>query len=124
MIIIIVAGYSNSTNGDVTANHGGDDYWIVKLSPAVGIHELSENENPFIIYPNPSTNQFTISFSPDLIGAMSNASLKIFNMMGEEVYSGTLNGRQETINTNFSAGLYFVQVKDTERQWVQKIVVE
>ncbi len=28
----IVAGRSRSTNGDVTGNHGMDDYWIVKLS--------------------------------------------------------------------------------------------
>ena len=27
----IVAGYSNSTDGDVTGNHGGKDYWVVKL---------------------------------------------------------------------------------------------
>src|SRR5215831_12367094 len=28
----IVAGYSDSTDGDVTGNHGGYDYWIVKLN--------------------------------------------------------------------------------------------
>jgi len=28
----IVAGYSNSNNGDVTGNHGANDYWIVKLN--------------------------------------------------------------------------------------------
>ena len=28
----IVAGYTNSNNGDVTGNHGGNDIWIVKLS--------------------------------------------------------------------------------------------
>jgi hypothetical protein len=28
----IVGGWSNSTDGDVTGNHGTDDYWIVKLS--------------------------------------------------------------------------------------------
>ncbi len=27
----IVAGYSSSTDGDVTGNHGNEDYWIVKL---------------------------------------------------------------------------------------------
>ena len=27
----IVAGWSNSNNGDVSGNHGGADYWIVKL---------------------------------------------------------------------------------------------
>ncbi|GHS95363.1 hypothetical protein AGMMS50276_10670 [Synergistales bacterium] len=29
----IVAGYSNSNDGDVTGNHGNYDYWIVKLAP-------------------------------------------------------------------------------------------
>ncbi len=32
----IVAGYTNSTNGDVTGNHGGLDYWIVKLN-SIGV---------------------------------------------------------------------------------------
>ena len=30
----IVTGYTNSTNGDVTGNHGNDDYWVVKLNPS------------------------------------------------------------------------------------------
>jgi hypothetical protein len=30
----IVAGGSNSDDGDVSGNHGGTDYWIVKLNPA------------------------------------------------------------------------------------------
>src|ERR1043166_1928767 len=28
----VIAGYSNSTDGDVTGNHGENDYWIVKLN--------------------------------------------------------------------------------------------
>jgi hypothetical protein len=28
----IIAGYSNSNDGDVSGNHGGADFWIVKLS--------------------------------------------------------------------------------------------
>lgn len=27
----VLAGYSSSNNGDVSGNHGGNDYWIVKL---------------------------------------------------------------------------------------------
>lgn len=27
----IVGGYSNSNNGDVTGNHGGYDYWVIKI---------------------------------------------------------------------------------------------
>jgi len=30
----IIAGESNSNDGDVSGNHGGSDYWIVKLSPS------------------------------------------------------------------------------------------
>jgi hypothetical protein len=53
-------------------------------------------------------------------------------MMGEEVYSQTVNGKQETVNTQLSSGIYFVRVsdfgpaqsKDEERQWVEKLVVE
>ncbi len=28
----VLAGWSNSTNGDVTGNHGSYDYWVVKIS--------------------------------------------------------------------------------------------
>jgi hypothetical protein len=30
----IVAGYSNSSDGDVTNNHGGTNFWIIKLGPS------------------------------------------------------------------------------------------
>lgn len=33
----IIAGYSDSIDGDVTGNHGHDDYWIVKLNTEGGI---------------------------------------------------------------------------------------
>lgn len=33
----IVAGSSNSKNGDVSGNHGSDDYWIVKLDTGANI---------------------------------------------------------------------------------------
>lgn len=33
----IVAGYSYSNNGDVTGNHGSEDYWVVRLDAAGNI---------------------------------------------------------------------------------------
>jgi hypothetical protein len=32
----IVAGYTASKDGDITGNHGGKDFWVVKLSKFVG----------------------------------------------------------------------------------------
>lgn len=37
----VVAGYTNSVDGDVVGNHGGDDVWVVKLSPT-GVVEWSK----------------------------------------------------------------------------------
>lgn len=34
----ILAGYSNSNDGDVTGNHGGDDFWVVKLTSSGAIY--------------------------------------------------------------------------------------
>ncbi len=33
----VVAGHSQSNNGDVTGNHGNSDYWVVKLDATVAI---------------------------------------------------------------------------------------
>jgi hypothetical protein len=30
----IIAGNANSTDGDITGNHGGSDYWVVKTDPS------------------------------------------------------------------------------------------
>ena len=37
----IVAGMSSSNDGDVTGNHGGWDYWVVKLKPAASSFHIS-----------------------------------------------------------------------------------
>lgn len=38
----ILAGYTTSNNGDVTINHGGSDFWIVKIS-SLGIIEWEKS---------------------------------------------------------------------------------
>jgi hypothetical protein len=46
----IVAGYTNSNNGDITVNHGSRDAWVVKLGP-----ELSTTgfvKEAVVVYPN------------------------------------------------------------------------
>ncbi|MGB9940735.1 PKD domain-containing protein [Methanosarcina sp.] len=37
----IVAGYSGSNDGDVTGNHGNDDYWVVKLAFQAPVADFS-----------------------------------------------------------------------------------
>lgn len=50
----IAAGYSASNDGDVTGNHGGNDVWVVKLNPIVGINE-QQKVPEWQVFPNPTT---------------------------------------------------------------------
>src|SRR6185436_13258586 len=95
---------------------------VTKLCLHVEVNELL-TEDAFLIYPNPVVNKFAISFSK----AMNNASLEIFNVMGERVYSEyisdtSLNGKE--IELKIQSGIYFVRLGNNEKQYVRKIIVE
>ena len=53
----IISGSSNSTDGDVTGNHGGYDYWIVKLGCHISTYfQLNSNiTNSDILLPTDSS---------------------------------------------------------------------
>jgi hypothetical protein len=106
----MVAGSTDSNDGDVTGNHGGADYWVVKLFPYVlGIEE--ETNNSFVnLFPNPATNELTIEN-----GKLRIEKIELYNAVGEVV----LNYQLSTINYQLSVdvsqllpGVYFVAVTD------------
>jgi len=88
---------------------------------AVGIDELSMDNNELSIYPNPASDNVTISLN----AAMQNAQVEIYNVFGQKVYSAVLVTKQETINTNqFSSGIYFVKVSNREKTFTKKLIIE
>ena len=108
----IVAGYTTSTDGDVTGNHGDYDYWVVKLSPAVGVVEITELSE-FSVFPNPTTNQITVKVNPKLVGAF----YTVFDNMGKMVLSGQLNSENTIIELgNLSGGIYLLNVGENSQQ--------
>ena len=77
-------------------------------------------EQTFSLFPNPSNGNFTINNPGEL-----NATVKIYNSLGEEVFSQTLNSKQETVNlSSLPKGIYFVQIAGSNNLFSQKIVVE
>ena len=55
----IVAGSTNSSNGDVTGFHGDQDYWIVKLAPDyLNMNEVFSNN--ILTIENPVKNKINI----------------------------------------------------------------
>jgi len=109
----VIVGYSNSTDGDVTGNHGGStDYWIVKLSPSVGVNEVNEF-NEFNVYPNPTSSQITLKVNTNLVGAV----YTIYDNMGKVVMSGKINNEHTIIELdNLSNGIYLFSIGENSKQ--------
>lgn len=76
----------------------------------VGINEQSQQR--FEIYPNPATNGIIT------IKAREELNLTIYNMMGQVIYSGVING--EFTSPRLTPGIYAVQCNGS----TQKVVVE
>lgn len=116
-----ITGYAVGSNGLIlkTDNGGG----------TVGIKEydFKKNSNSLYCYPNPFYENTTIEFN--LTKDIGTATLKIHNILGEEVRSidvGTIKGKGTIVveRNGLEAGLYFyflmVDGKETEKQ---KIII-
>ncbi len=87
---------------------------------SVDVTEPSDERNNIMLSPNPAGNQLNISIDESLSGAQ----LNIYNVNGELEKSIQLSTQNITLNTsNFSAGVYVVEIKTKEatviKRWVK-----
>ncbi len=76
------------------------------------------------IYPNPASGKFTIDFGNELI---SNYTIKISNMLGQEVYSNVIDKPQFEVSKTWQGeGMYFAKVYDRQNNVVavKKIILQ
>jgi monomeric isocitrate dehydrogenase len=74
----------------------------------------------FGIYPNPVKNKtFEISLK-----TVNKATLSIFNLQGQPLYSSAIEGGHATIEANLPAGVYIVSVVSEGNTQTQKLMVE
>ena len=102
-----MAGGSLSGDGDVTGNHGGFDYWIVKLYPDTVSNYINNinNTTSISIFPNPTTGIISVK------GA-NNITIKIYNIIGQLMIEE--NNKQNISIAEMPAGLYLVKVFNTQ----------
>jgi len=85
---------------------------------AVGLMEQSIQKMDVEIYPNPSTNYFTLG------GGVKNAQLQMFDVTGKLVLEQVnINGFQ-SIQHNLQTGVYIVKLTQTGKVGYTKLVVE
>lgn len=124
----IVAGFSTSDDGDVSGNHGGSDYWIVKLSGTTGINDTdSETANRLLLYPNPNKGSFILE---GVVPDPGNYTLTVTDVSGQQVYKQNIkisagNTLHREINTgNLPPGIYYLNIsKGNENIAVRKFTV-
>lgn len=99
-----------------------DFKWEIKdggYESAIG--ELAVASPLATIYPNPCSGQITIK-----TGEYENniINIKIYNNNGQLVYSGMTKGKETTINTALTAGIYHVQLDNTYETIKSKLIVK
>ena len=110
--------YSNHGNALYLDNVNIDAHINVGISePTADIHLL--------VMPNPTKDRCNVSLSADNFQPVQ---LNIINMLGQKIWNkdmGVIRTAQEEINlTDFSQGIYIVQVKTGERSYTARIVKE
>jgi len=83
----------------------------------------STNMLPLLIYPNPTSSGTNITIRLPYISA--DWTLKMYNVKGQIVYSGSSQGNQTEINSNmFAQGVYAVEATDGQHMYHAKLIIQ
>lgn len=93
-----------------SANQSDTATYMVTKIAGNGISVVKMNDNRVTVYPNPALqNEVTIFVNKELKATQA----KIYNMLGAEVASATIEGELARVNTAaLASGTYLVQVQD------------
>ncbi|WP_452223141.1 T9SS type A sorting domain-containing protein [Lacinutrix chionoecetis] len=79
------------------------------------------NSNDFAIYPNPASNIVNIKLKTALNG---NASVELIDVQGKIVMQNVIDEILQLNVKNLEAGLYFVKLKQNNKQTIKKLIIE
>jgi len=110
-------GNGTNTDTNVALRING----LCQVSNAV--NEITE-EASVTVYPNPSEGIFTIKME-EVRGNMADGEIKVYNMMGELVFSSELQTTHYILDLRSkSKGIYFIKVIADGKVYSQKVVIE
>lgn len=104
---------------DVNGCSGRDTVTIDAIVCASVKEENSAGSLSFVLMPNPTNGNFTISF-PEF---KKSATIQIFNLLGEEVYSAQMMSDNHSVTNNLSTGIYTVRLSSHNNVQTQKLVI-
>lgn len=92
---------------------------LVTVSVATGINETA-NVGGVKVFPNPAENLIAVQ-----VKKYDNATVRIFDVTGNEIYNAQLNEMNTTVDvSNYAAGLYLVKVEGKDFSYSEKLTVK
>ncbi len=113
-------GLTTLTNSNNTGKYG--EMYLTKLEDVVtGISPLNNNEN-FIVYPNPSNGKFNVECSKFKV-----EQIEVYNMLGEKIYSCMNANYFSAFELNLSKecnGMYAIIIKTEQETIIGKLILQ
>lgn len=86
------------------------------------LSETAQDEEGFIIYPNPGNGKFSILLQSHEF--QTNAELTVFDLPGKKIFEKQLQNPSAIMDlSDFRKGLYLVQIRQAEKIWVKKLII-
>ncbi|MBL4706013.1 MAG: T9SS type A sorting domain-containing protein [Flavobacteriales bacterium] len=124
------AAIPGATNQSYTATANGNYAVEVALGSCIdtsacenitGVGIIELNSKTISIYPNPTRGIFTI----DLLGAIENTSLTVYDMLGKVVVGKELIETTSQIDLSGNEkGIYFINIQTDNGTIVRKIIIQ
>jgi hypothetical protein len=114
----VMAGTSSSNDGDASGNHGGGDFWVVKLSTPTGTADIQDNLN-WEVFPNPTTGILEIQMDDNNPFVVS-----ILDLLGRKLIEQETVSNKSIDMSNLPNGVYIVQALSQAGKIDQKKIVK
>jgi hypothetical protein len=120
---VVMVGYTKSSDGDVSFNHGMKDLWVVKLGASVNIAEQQQPFGSFAgkLHEDKATLQFVSSISTSI-------TISFFDLSGREFKSVNQNSiigkNQFEIPISLSKGAYIIKVASSKGMLSKLVMAE
>lgn len=95
---------------------------VIELPIATNIEEI-ENQNRFVLYPNPSTGAFQLQYD---FPQNSELQFEVYDLLGRQLQTFSKNVVPQRVfrhSFELPVGIYFVKVQDGQRVMVEKVIV-
>jgi len=107
-------------SGSILASDMQNGLFVLQMDEATGLSENLENTFDFNLFPNPTQDQFYVSFDNSL---RKEVLISIYSINGSLVYQMNSSMSTTKISTsNFEKGIYFVEIK-AETILTKKLIV-